>query len=253
MAEQPHPAAVDESMVRPVQSAHRQVADQLRALIVTGQIRPGERLPSEPNLAGMFGVSRGTVREALRELSAQSLVETSRGSAGGSFVTQPDPESVSKFLESRFGHMSGLNMVTLPDMLQVREMLEIPIARLAAENRTEQHLDMLRSSIGIRTTDDYRRTLTDDGPPHFHTTLLHAAGNPLLSIMTPPVFRVLQLGYLRDDPPDFWQLVSDEHEAILVAVADRDADAAETMMGNHLRSLRSAYEAGESLEQPEPD
>ena len=47
--------------------------------------------------------------------------------------------------------------------------------------------------------------------------------------------------------------MSDEHEAILVAVTDRDADAAETMMRNHLQSLRSSYEAGESLEQPEPD
>lgn len=207
MAEKPRSPAVDVGMVQPVLSAYRQVADQLRALIVTGQIRPGERLPSEASLANLFGVSRGTVREALRELSAQALVETSRGAAGGSFVTQPDPESVSEFLESRFGHMSGLDMVSLPDMLQVREMLEIPIARLAAENRTEQHLDMLCSSIGIRTTDDYRRTLTDDGPPHFHATLLHAAGNPLVSIMAPPVFRVLQLRYLRDDPPDFWQLV----------------------------------------------
>ena len=240
-------------MVQPVRSAYRQVADQLRALIVTGQIRPGERLPSELKLASLFGVSRGTVREALRELSAESLVETSRGTTGGSFVTQPDPESVSEFLESRFGHMSGLDMVSLPDMLQVRDMLEIPIARLAAENRTEQHLDMLRASIRIRTTAEYRRTLTDDGPPHFHTTLLHAAGNPLLSIMTPPVFRVLQLRHLRDDPPDFWRLVSDEHEAIAVAVADRDAGAAEAMMRKHLQSLRSAYEAGSSLEQPETD
>ncbi len=253
MAEKPRSPAADMDMVQPVLSAYRQVADQLRALIVTGQIRPGERLPPEASLANLFGVSRGTVREALRELSAQALVETSRGAAGGSFVTQPDPESVSEFLESRFGHMSGLDMVSLPDMLQVREMLEIPIARLAAENRTEQHLDMLRSSIGIRTTDDYRRTLTDDGPPHFHTTLLHAAGNPLVSIMAPPVFRVLQLRYLRDDPPDFWRLVSDEHETILVAVTDRDADAAEAMMRKHLQSLRAAYEAGSSLEQLEPD
>ena len=253
MAKQPRSPAVDAEMVTPVLSAYRQVADQLRVLIVTGQIRPGERLPAEASLAKMFGVSRGTVREALRVLSAQALVETSRGPAGGSFVTAPDPESVSEFLESRFGHMSGLDMVSLPDMLQVRDMLEIPIARLAAENRTEQHLDMLRASIGIRTTAEYRRTLTDDGPPHFHTTLLHAAGNPLLSIMTPPVFRVLSLRYLRDDPPDFWRLVSDEHEAIAVAVADRDADAAEAMMRKHLQSLRSAYEAGSSLEHPEPD
>ena len=253
MSKQPRSPAVDAEMVTPVLSAYRQVADQLRALIVTGQIRPGERLPSEASLASMFGVSRGTVREALRVLSAQALVETSRGSAGGSFVTQPDPESVSEFLESRFGHMSGLDMVSLPDMLQVRDMLEIPIARLAAENRTEHQLEMLRASIGIRTTAEYRRTLTDGGPPHFHTTLLHAAGNPLLSIMTPPVFRVLQLRYLRDDPPDFWRSVSDEHEEILVAVADRDADAAEDMMRKHLQSLRSSYEAGSTREQPEPD
>ena len=100
MAEKPRSPAVDVGMVQPVLSAYRQVADQLRALIVTGQIRPGERLPSEASLANLFGVSRGTVREALRELSAQALVETSRGAAGGSFVTQPDPESVSEFLES---------------------------------------------------------------------------------------------------------------------------------------------------------
>ena len=147
--------------------------------------------------------------------------------------------------------MSGLNIVSLPDMLQVREMLEIPIARLAAERRTAEHLKMLRASIGIRTTAEYRRTLTDEGPPHFHTTLLHAAGNPLLSVMTPPVFRILALKHLRDDPPDFWQLVSNEHEAIAVAVADGDADAAESEMRAHLRSLRLAYEAGSDLERAE--
>ena len=251
MTDQPRPDSFDEGLVQPVLPAYRQVADQLHALIVTGRIRPGERLPTESNLANSFRVSRSTIREALRDLSAQSLIKTTRGTTGGSFVTQPDPKSISEFLESRFGHLSGLNIVTLPDMLQVREMLEIPIARLAAENRTDEHLRMLRASIGIKTTAEYRRTLTDEGPPHFHTTLLHAAGNPLLSIMAPPVFRILALKYLRDDPPDFWQLVSDEHEAIAVAVADGDADAAESEMRTHLRSLRLTYEAGSSTEQAE--
>jgi len=249
LTEQPRTNSLDEGLVQPVLPAYRQVADQLRTLIVTGQIRPGERLPAESNLANAFRVSRSTIREALRDLSAQSLIETTRGTTGGSFVTRPDPQSISELLESRFGHMSGLNIVSLSDMLQVREMLEIPIARLAAERRTDEHLRMLRASIGIRTTAEYRRTLTDEGPPHFHTTLLHAAGNPLLSIMTPPVFRILALKYLRDDPPDFWELVSDEHAAIAEAVADRDADAAESGMRTHLRSLRQAYEAGSSIEQ----
>lgn len=247
------PVDICEGMVRPVLPAYRQVAEQLRTLITTGQLRPGERLPTESNLAKSFAVSRGTIREALRELSAQSLIDTVRGTTGGNFVAVPDLGSASELLESQLGQMSGLDMVTLPHMLQVREMLEIPIARLAAEHRTFEHLEMLRASIGIATTAEYRRTLTDEGAPHFHTTLLHAAGNPLLSIMTPPVFRVLSLKYLRDDPPDFWRLVSDEHAAIIEAVADRDPDAAEAMMRKHLQSLRCAYEAGSTLEQPAAD
>ena len=146
-------------------------------------------------------------------------------------------------LESRLGQMSGLDLVSLPDMLEVREMLEIPIARLAAERRTDEHLEQLRASFGLATTAEYRATVTGVGPPHFHTTLLHAAGNPLLSIMTPPVFKVLSLRHLQDDPPEFWKLVSAEHSAITDAVADRDPDAAAEMMSTHLCSLRMTYES----------
>lgn len=140
-------------------------------------------------------------------------------------MLEPDAASASELLESQLGHMSGLDLVSVPDMLEVREILEIPIGRLAAERRTDEHLEQLRASFGITTTAVYRETITSAGPPHFHTTLLHAAGNPLLSIMTPPIFRVLSLRYLQDDPPEFWKLVAKEHEAMTEAVADRDADA----------------------------
>jgi GntR family transcriptional repressor for pyruvate dehydrogenase complex len=87
--------------VRRVRKAYEQVADQLRELILTGQIAPEQRLPNEAALASQFGVSRPTIREALRVLSAQALIRTTKGSSGGSFVTLPTVDHISEFLAER--------------------------------------------------------------------------------------------------------------------------------------------------------
>ena len=77
----------DEHSVRA--PAYQTLADDLRAQIVAGRLRPGERLPTEPQLCARFGLSRSTVREALRLLASQHLIVTTRGVTGGSFVAQP--------------------------------------------------------------------------------------------------------------------------------------------------------------------
>ena len=84
--------------VRRVRKAYEQVADQLRELIMTGELAPGERLPNEALLAREFGVSRATVREALRVLAAQNLLRTAKGAGGGSYVTIPTVDHISEFL-----------------------------------------------------------------------------------------------------------------------------------------------------------
>ncbi|MDQ3122601.1 MAG: winged helix-turn-helix domain-containing protein, partial [Actinomycetota bacterium] len=75
--------------LRRVRKSYEQVADQLRELIVTGTLPQGGRLPTETQLAGQLGVSRATVREALRLLDAQGLVRTAKGQTGGSYATLP--------------------------------------------------------------------------------------------------------------------------------------------------------------------
>jgi GntR family transcriptional repressor for pyruvate dehydrogenase complex len=77
--------------VQRVRPAYRQVADELRNQIVAGLLPAGHRLPNEAELSRAFGVSRSTVREALRVLTSQHLIETLRGVRGGSFVAAPDP------------------------------------------------------------------------------------------------------------------------------------------------------------------
>ena len=74
----------------------KQVADEIRNAILDGRLQIDERLPNEEELAKRFGISRPTVREALKRLAAQNLIRSRRGPTGGNFVTRPDPESLSK-------------------------------------------------------------------------------------------------------------------------------------------------------------
>ena len=86
--------------LRRVRKGYEQVADQLRELIVTGELPQGGRLPTETVLARDLGVSRTTVREALRLLAAQGLIRTSKGQTGGSYVTLPTVDHISESISS---------------------------------------------------------------------------------------------------------------------------------------------------------
>ena len=79
--------------VRRIQSSYRQVADQIQDLIIAGDLVAGQRLPSEAEMIPLFGVSRSTIREALRILSTNGLVVTRRGVNGGTFVAELDQET----------------------------------------------------------------------------------------------------------------------------------------------------------------
>ena len=80
--------------------AYQVLADALRAKILAGELEPGRKLPIEPELSAQYGVSRSTVREALRVLASQNLIATTRGVSGGSFVAPPNPEQISGYLEA---------------------------------------------------------------------------------------------------------------------------------------------------------
>jgi len=84
--------------VERIRKAYEQVADQLMTMINSGELKPGDRLPSEAELAADFGVSRTTVREALRILATRNLIHTRKGMAGGHFIVEPTVGSISEFL-----------------------------------------------------------------------------------------------------------------------------------------------------------
>lgn len=226
------------SRVRP---AYQQVADQLLDLILSGQLSAGDRLPAEGDLAASFGVSRSTVREALRSLASRDLLETTRGTTGGTFVRKVEVGQVREYLEMSIGLMWGADEITVTEMLEAREVLEVPAARMAAERREDHHVDQMWEAIE-RETRSRGRGVKFREHRNFHGVIVQAAGNGLLELMTDPVFRVLQTKFLDPEiPPAFWAVVDDDHRKITEAIKEQDGDAAAAALHEHLVRLRDVY------------
>lgn len=220
--------------------AYAELAEDLRGRIVSGEYGPGDRLPIEPELCARYGVSRSTLREALRLLASQNLVTTVRGVAGGTFVAHPRPEQISDYLQTSLSLLAVDTQVSVDQLLEIRELLEVPAAGLAAVRRDEAGLAELRACIFDPAAVDPAEIYEPNR--HFHTVLLKAAGNPLLEVVTEPVFRVLNERFLRENaPPRFWHRVDADHREILRCVEAGDERAARAAAHAHLTHLRSTY------------
>jgi GntR family transcriptional repressor for pyruvate dehydrogenase complex len=227
--------------VRRVRKAYEQVADQLRTFIIDGELAPGARLPTEVQLAKDFGVSRATVREALRVLTAERLIETSKG-AGGSSVIVPSINHISEFLRANINLLTAAQEVSLDEFLELREMLEIPAARKAAQRRDPALLHRLEGS-----SPDDKLELPENEQfgfnKDFHSILVEGSGNALLYVAAQPIFTVLGTALQRSDlGAEFHERVDADHGRILETIRNGDADGAEHEMREHLGFLRPEYQ-----------
>ncbi|MCD2187771.1 FadR/GntR family transcriptional regulator [Actinomycetospora soli] len=232
------PARLRVQRVRP---AYRQVADELRAQIVGGTLGSGERLPSEAELGQAFGVSRSTVREALRVLASQHLIETTRGVQGGSFVAAPDPARVVEDVGGALGVLVMTPQLRLHDLLEARLLLEPSAARLAAQRADADTVEAIRTAAGAPR--DGRDPSGFVGHLDFHTTVLMATGNLMITMMGQPVNDVLRTRLRRVGVETAeWDRVDEWHRVIADHIAAGDGAAAEEAMRDHLVALRSLYE-----------
>lgn len=223
--------------INPVRPAYEQVADQLRTLVISGELRPGERLPSEGDLATMFGVGQTTVREALRLLAAQGLVNSRRGVGGGTFIISPNRDAISRYLETSLGLLAGSHRPAVEDLLEARLALEKPAARLAAIRHDKAQFGEISKTIpeGPAPNEDMYQS-------KFHVAVLKASGNIMLEVMTRLVFDVLRTRLVRSAAPaNFWDQVVDDHRQILHAISQRKAKDVEEAMKEHLDHLASVY------------
>ena len=228
--------------VNRIQPAYAQVSSQLRDLIVTGELHAGDQLPNEAELGSIFGVSRSTVREALRSLAAQGLVYTRRGVTGGTFVAKVDAETVSEYLRTSLGLMSGSAGVSVAELLETRAALEVPAARFAATRRTDEILQQLQDNTSIQSLDDESARYAKNS--RFHALILEASSNRLLGLVASPLFDVLKSRFLREQvEKSYWRGVDEDHLEILQYIQTQDPDGAEAAMRSHLVRLGETYES----------
>jgi GntR family transcriptional regulator, transcriptional repressor for pyruvate dehydrogenase complex len=220
--------------VQPVVRARAQVEQQLKEAILHGQFAQGDKLPAEAELAQQFGVSRPTIREALGALVSAGLIRKIPGVAGGSFVNSVSPDSLSQMLKESMDTTLRLGTLHIGELTEMRRVLEIPSARWAAQHRTEEQLEMLRSIV------EQQRTTTIDDPNipvydlAFHTTIGQASGNRLLAAFVVAVHGVTHpVEYLKVTPEVGRKTVK-QHIRIMAALEAGDSEGAAEAMAVHL-------------------
>lgn len=225
------------------------VVEQIAARISSGGFSVGERLPSERELMEQFGVSRTSIREALRTLEAQGKLEVRQG-LGTFVVSKPGLESSSAILVTWLHE----NQHKLMEILEVREAIEAKAASLAAVRRTEQDLDRLEESLiemkaWVGKGQFEEATMADR---RFHRNLTEASGNDLLVALADNLGATLhELRHSTLSMPGRAEMAITEHQPIIEALRKRDPELAQSAVLAHLGSAKKYIQ--EFLERFHPD
>lgn len=238
-------ARTDSFEPRPVQraGAAEQIAAQIRQAIRSGRLVSGDRLAPEHDLADEFAVSRATVREAMKILSAAQLVKASRGAAGGTFVVMPEREAVAESLSETIELWFQAGDTSAADVDEARLWIERGCMRVAAESRTENDLRAIADALEASREEsiDTDEFLAFD--LEFHVAISRAAHNAVLELamtaihLARPRTNTLLMEVLQRPP------VIEQHEAILAALRAGDPDAAEQAFASHFDYMASMQRA----------
>lgn len=225
-------------------AASVRTAEGIQRHIQAASLKPGDRLGTEEDLARSFGVSRPTLREALRILAGGNLVRATKGPGGGIFVANTPVNGMSRSVSDSIAMMLELNHITIEELLAARQVLEPPLAALAAELATGEQIAFMEQAI-----DAAERNLDDDGvlrasDRNLHMAIAEAAGNPVLRAVTEWAFEVLQprLKDLIADVVDE-ELIVQQHWAMVRAIGRGDAARAAGATRAHLEYVQECVAA----------
>lgn len=205
------------------------VAHDLAEAIIQGRYGPGALLPTEQELAAEYGASRNVVREALRLLSARGMIEVLHGK--GSLVLPRHRWQ----LVDQLVHLMQEDRRVPQDLLELRRILEVEIAGLAAERATEDHLQAMAATIERMRASAQRPDECIEHDIQFHRVLAEAAGNALLPLVLEPAGQLLRASRLATihNPGTVDRSIA-AHQEVLEQVRARDPAGAREAMRRHL-------------------
>jgi GntR family transcriptional regulator, transcriptional repressor for pyruvate dehydrogenase complex len=227
------------------------IVTQIRGLIRGNRLRPGDRLPSERELCERLGVSRVTVREALRVLEAGGLVEIRVGARGGAFVTTPSSDR----LGAGLADLINLAPITSVEVTEARLVFELGIIPTVIERATDEDIDdlraMTRDHIDALRRDEYTMAMSADFHNRVGACTHNAAIEMLVRSFHGPL--LMSLREAATAAPLMGQRGTVEHRDFVEAIANRDADKATTIMRKHIsRTARRLSKAAQEKTSPEP-
>lgn len=223
-------------------SAAEQVVERVRAMLERGELRAGDRLPAERELAKETGVSRSSVRVGLRALSTMGIIHSRHGS--GTFVADGPP-----MLESEPLHfLAALHGFTRDEMFEARRLLEVGVAGLSAGRATGEQIAAIAEEVTsmFASLDAPHDFLVHD--IRFHRAVAAASGNPILASLVEMLSNVFYerrrqtVNRARDLKES-----AEMHRRIYMAIRQRDANAARELMNRHLELSWQAQVSEETL------
>jgi len=215
------------------------IVNQIRKAIFNGVFKPGDKLPSDKELMNSFGVSKGSLREALRSLEVLGLLEIRKGALGGAFVTEVDTEKA----KEGFSNFFVSRDLSLKNLFDVRLILESHIAEHAASiiidddlQRLEQILQETRDALRNNLPLNYR-----EKEVAFHLIIANATQNPLLIFLLDFVENLLlDAKEILNPGRDFSERVFIAHERIYQALVARDANRARDAIIQDVKEVEEA-------------
>ncbi|TMV68671.1 FadR family transcriptional regulator [Thioclava sp. BHET1] len=216
------------------------VRDGLRAEIISGAVRAGDKIPSEARLTERYGVSRTVVREAIASLRADGLVEARQGA--GVFVLPPSPQPVQPFQRLDLEKIS--HMI---EILELRSAVEIEAAGLAAARRSPAQEEEILQRLAEIDARAEAGEPTTEADLEFHLAIADATNNPRFREFLEMLGRsmipraALQKDGDETSPRAYLAQIAKEHHALLDAIAARDESAARDAMRTHLKGSQQRY------------
>lgn len=215
------------------------VTDQIRERVAAGDLRPGDKLPAERDMAEMFGVSRGAVREGLRALEHAGLVELLQGTKGGAFITEGDSSAIGDHFRDKY-YLGG---ISLAELTEARLWLETLVVRVATERATDADLDALQANVEEAERLLKAQRFEDKIDVHiaFHVLLAEATRNAIFVMLMTALMEVMR-DFAHAAGGERHDLTMRARRKLLKAMRARDADAAVDAMTKHLIALQGRYQ-----------
>lgn len=222
--------------IHPRERVYEEIVEQIRHLILSGKLQIGDRLPAERKLADDFKVSRTAVREAIKSLAEKGLVDIQVGR--GTFVRNPSADQVVDSLNL----LMRLENSHAGDLQVARILLEVPIAGLAARNRTETDLKTLQLILQ-RMKDSLHHSARAfvEADTDFHIALAKASKNTVLHILAESIVMLIRKEhtFIRDFKSEYDTALA-AHTLILKKIQDQDIEGAENAMLQHIKRVGDA-------------